>query len=226
MIFDYEPIILSIKVAAFAVTTVICSAMPLGCLMARRDFPGKDVIEAFITLPLVLPPSVIGFILLFLFGKNGPIGSILASYFHIQIVFTWWGAVISSAVVSFPLMYQSVKASVNGIDINLVKAARTLGAGEMRIYRTVILPLAWPGLVAGLVMSFARALGEFGATMMIAGNIPGRTQTIPLAIYFAAESGDTEKAACLVVIMILFSFCLIFWVNRWSKKLQGKVDGD
>lgn len=116
-------------------------------------------------------------------------------------------------------MYQSVKASVKGVDLNLENAARTLGASEIRIFWTITLPLAWPGVIAGLVMSFARALGEFGATLMLAGNIPGQTQTMPLAIYFAAESGDTAYAAILVVIMTLFSFFLIFWLNRWSKKL-------
>ncbi|ADG83075.1 molybdate ABC transporter permease subunit [Thermincola potens] len=219
MIFDCGPVILSLKVAAFAVTAVICTALPLGCLMARRDFPGKDILESFITLPLVLPPSVIGFGLLYLFGKHGPVGCLLENWLHIRIVFTWWGAVISSAVVSFPLMYQSVKASVKGVDLNLENAARTLGASEIRIFWTITLPLAWPGVIAGLVMSFARALGEFGATLMVAGNIPGQTQTMPLAIYFAAESGDTADAAILVVIMTLFSFFLIFWLNRWSKKL-------
>ena len=217
MIFNYEPIIISLKVAALAVIIVICTALPLGCFMARRDFPGKDIIESFVTLPLVLPPSVIGFILLFLFGKHGPIGTLLGNWLHIQIVFTWWAAVIASAVVSFPLMYQSVKASVKGVDLNLEKAARTLGANEMRIFWTITLPLAWPGVVAGLVMSFARALGEFGATLMLAGNIPGQTQTMPLAIYFFAESGDTGTASIFVGIMTIFSFCLIFWVNRWSK---------
>jgi molybdate transport system permease protein len=226
MTIDLGPILLSVKVAAFAVIAVMCTAVPLGCLMARRDFPGKDILESIITLPLVLPPSVVGFGLLYLLGKQGPVGSLLENWFDIRIVFTWWGAVIASAVVSFPLMYQSVKASVKGVDLNLENAARTLRASEIRIFWTITLPLAWPGIVAGLIMAFTRALGEFGATLMIAGNIPGQTQTIPLAIYFAAESGDTAAAWRLVVIMILFNFGIIFWLNRWSKGQQEYGEGD
>lgn len=218
MALDYSPIFLSIKVALVAVSGVVCFAVPLAGLMARRDFPGKDVVESLITLPLVLPPSVIGFILLLLFGKNGPLGIILENWFHVRVVFSWWGAAIASAVVSFPLMYQSVKAAVEAVDPNLENAARTLGAGELRVFGTITLPLAWSGIVAGLILAFARSLGEFGATLMIAGNIPGKTQTMPLAVYFAAEAGETRTAALLVTIMTVFSFLVIFWLNRWSKK--------
>jgi molybdate transport system permease protein len=217
VITDWHPIVLSLRVALIALVGVTCLGLPLSRLFARTEFFGKDVVEAAITLPLVLPPSVIGYGLLVLIGKNGLLGKALADM-GITLIFTWWAAVLASTVVAFPLMYQSAKAAFNSVDLNYEKAARTLGAGELRIFFTITLPLAWPGIVAGLVLSFARALGEFGATLMVAGNIPGQTQTIPLAIYFAVESGDNVTAKSLVAIITVFSFMVIFWVNRWSKK--------
>ncbi len=214
---DWHPVILSLRVAIIATIAVTCLGVPLTRLMARREFYGKDVLEAAITLPMVLPPSVVGYGLLLLIGKNGLLGKALAGL-GLTLVFTWWAAVIASTVVSFPLMYQSAKAAFKSVDVNYEKAARTLGASEIRIFFTVTLPLAWPGILAGLVLSFARALGEFGATLMVAGNIPGQTQTIPTAIYFAVESGKTVMARTLVAIVTVFSFIVIFWVNRWAKK--------
>ena len=224
---DFTPIILSLKVAITAVFFVVLSGIPLAGLMARRDFPGKDVLEALFTLPLVLPPSVVGFILLWLFGKNGPLGQFLAHTFNVSVVFHLSGAVIAAAVVSFPLMYQSVKAAIESVDRTLENAARTLGSGEIRVFFTITLPLAWPGIVSGFILSFARSLGEFGATLMIAGNIPGKTQTMPIAIYMASESGDNRTAVALVLIMTIFSFLVVFWLNRWSKRQQkGMIQGE
>ncbi|MDF9406848.1 MAG: Molybdenum transport system permease protein ModB [Pelotomaculum sp. PtaB.Bin013] len=214
---DWRPVLLSLRVALIAVFTVTCLGLPLARLLARREFFGKDMLEAAITLPLVLPPSVIGYGLLILIGKNGLLGQFLTSM-GISLVFTWWAAVLASTVVAFPLMYQSAKAAIKSVDVNYEKAARTLGAGELRIFFTITLPLAWPGIIAGLVLSFARALGEFGATLMVAGNIPGQTQTIPLAIYFAVDAGDNITARALVAIITVFSFIVIFWVNRWAKR--------
>lgn len=214
---DWYPVFLSIRVASIAVCAVTCLALPLAWLMARRELFGKDILEAVITLPLVLPPSVIGYGLLMFAGKNGLLGHILANM-GVTLIFTWWAAVMAATVVAFPLMYQSTRAAFKSIDVNYEKAARTLGASEMRIFFTVTLPLARPGIIAGLVLSFARALGEFGATLMVAGNIPGQTQTIPLAIYFAVESGDYATAKTLVLIITVFSFLIIFWVNRWAKR--------
>ena len=224
MEFSYIPIILSLKVAFAAVIIVTCSSIPIAGLMAKREFWGKDVLESMITLPLVLPPSVIGFMLLYVFGKNGPLGKLFEQWFHIRIVFTLAGAVIAAAVVAFPLMYQAVKAAIESVDQNLEKAARTLGARELRVFFTITLPLALNGLIAGLVLAFARSLGEFGATLMIAGNIPGKTQTMPIAIYFANESGDTGQASSLVIIMTVFSFLVIYGLNRWGKRSQSKRD--
>lgn len=214
---DWYPVFLSVRVALIAVIIVALVGLPLSRLLARWEFPGKDVLEAAITLPLVLPPSVIGYGLLMTIGKNGLLGKALAEM-GITLIFTWWAAVIASTVVAFPLMYQSAKAAFKSVDINYEKAARTLGASEARIFFTITLPLALPGIIAGLVLSFARALGEFGATLMVAGNIPGQTQTIPLAIYFAVEAGDTATAKILVAIITVFSFMVIFWVNRWARR--------
>lgn len=222
--FSFIPIILSLKVAVAAVIIVTCFSIPIAALMAKREFMGKDVVESIITLPLVLPPSVIGFMLLYVFGKNGPLGKLLEQWFHTRIVFTLAGAVIAAAVVAFPLMYQAVKVAIEGVDQNLEKAARTLGARELRVFLTITLPLALNGIVAGLVLAFARSLGEFGATLMIAGNIPGKTQTMPIAIYFANEAGDTTQASILVVIMTVFSFLVIYGLNRWGKRSQRNRD--
>ncbi|HBV98532.1 MAG: ABC transporter permease [Peptococcaceae bacterium BICA1-7] len=214
---DWFPVFLSLRVAVIALVIVTLAGLPLSRLMARREFYGKEFIEAAITLPLVLPPSVIGYGLLMLIGKNGLLGSLL-SQMGIQILFTWWAAVLASTVVALPLMYQSARAAFESVDVNFEKAARTLGAGELRVFCTITLPLAWPGIMAGLVLSFARALGEFGATLMVAGNIPGQTQTIPLAIYFAVDAGDNATAKTLVAIITVFSFIVIFLVNRWSRR--------
>ncbi len=214
---DWHPVILSLKVASIALIVVACLAVPLSRLLARREFSGKDIVEALITLPLVLPPSVVGYGLLMVIGKNGILGKSLANM-GITLIFTWFAAILASTVVAFPLMYQSAKAAFESVDINYEKVARTLGASEMKIFFSITLPLARPGIIAGLVLSFARALGEFGATLMVAGNIPGQTQTIPLAIYFAVESGDDATARTLVALITIFSFAVIFWVNKWAKK--------
>jgi molybdate transport system permease protein len=212
-----DPIILSLKVASLAVCIVFVFGIAIARYMARKDFIGKNIIESIIILPMVLPPTVLGYGMLILLGKRGFLGQILMEQFGIQIIFTWWAAALASAVVSFPLMYQSAKASFASVDIFLEQAARTLGTGEMRIFLTITLPLAWPGILAGLVLAFARALGEFGATLMVAGNIPGKTQTIPLAIYSAVESGDDEVAKALVLTITILSFAAVFFLNRWSK---------
>ena len=192
-------------------------------LMTRRIFPGKDMLEAIITLPLVMPPVVTGFILLMLIGRQGPIGKLLESVFHTQIVFTPLAAILAAAVVSFPLMYQSSKAAFQSIDQRLEDAARTLNASELKVFFTITLPLAWHGLTAGLVLSFARAMGEFGATAMVAGNIPGRTQTIPVAIYFASEGNDLTKAGFYVIVISVITFILVYSVNHWSRRQIARL---
>lgn len=214
---DWQPIVLSLKIAVISLFCVFALGICSAWVMARKQFFAKAAVEAFITLPLVLPPVVTGFVLLLLIGKNGPIGRFLAEYFQTQLIFTPAAAVLAAVVIAFPLMYQSAKAAFQSIDTHLEDAARTLGASELRIFFRVTLPLALPGLVAGAVLSFARALGEFGATIMIAGNIPGKTQTLPLAIYFAAESNDLQTAGIYVGIISIVTFGAIYWLNTWTK---------
>lgn len=215
---NLTPLLLSLKVAAVSTSLVFVAGLLLARLMTQRDFFGKNLLESFFLLPLVLPPTVVGFGLLFLFGKNGFLGRLLSDWFGIQVVFTLTGAVIASVVVSFPLMYQSAVAAFTSIDRKLEDAARTLGASEWRLFWTVAFPLAWPGLLAGFVLSFARGLGEFGATLMLAGYIPGKTDTIPVAIYFAVEAGQMEKALFWVIIIVSLGMGTTFWLNWWSKR--------
>ncbi|MDD3168334.1 MAG: molybdate ABC transporter permease subunit [Eubacteriales bacterium] len=213
-----SPIILSLKIATIATIFSFVLGVWFAYILNKKRVPGKNIWETVLILPMVLPPSVMGYLLLIAFGKRGLIGGFLLETFDLQIVFTWVGAVIASCVVSLPLMYQNAKSAFISLDPIYEKAAQTLGSSEWKIFRTVIFPLAWPGIISGIVLSFARAIGEFGATLMIAGNIPGKTQTIPTAIYFAVESGNTELANRLVMIMTLFSFVLILGLNAWLKK--------
>ena len=215
---EWQPVWLSIKVALASLVFVVILGVSFAYAMRKWEFTGKAAVEAIFSLPLVMPPVVTGFLLLILIGKQGPIGRFLADTFQTQIIFTPYAAVISGTVVAFPLMYQSTKAAFQSIDSKLEDAARTLGANEWRVFWTVTLPLAWHGLLSGIVLSFSRALGEFGATIMVAGNIPGKTQTIPLAIYFAAESNDMTQAGLYVLIISLLTFSLIFGVNLWVRK--------
>jgi len=215
---NLTPLLLSLKVAVFSTSIVFVVGMLLARFMTRRHFFGKHVLESFLLLPLVLPPTVVGFGLLLLFGKNGFLGKLLDQWFGITVVFTLTGAVIASIVVSFPLMYQSAVAAFSSVDRRLEDAARTMGASEWRLFWTVVFPLAWPGLLAGFVLSFARGLGEFGATLMLAGYLPGRTDTIPVAIYFAVESGQMEKAMFWVVIIVALGMGTTFWLNWWSRR--------
>lgn len=215
---DYSPLVLSLKVAAISTFFVFITGIFSAYMCSRREFFGKSILEAVFLLPLVLPPTVVGFGLLLLFGKNGWIGGLLLEWFDYQVVFTWAGAVIASIVVSFPLMYQSAAAAFASLDNRLENAARTMGASEWRVFWTIVFPLAWPGLLAGVVLSLARGLGEFGATLMLAGYIPGKTDTIPMAIYFAVESGNMEQAAFWVVIIVALGFSMIMWLNWWSRR--------
>ena len=213
---NFTPLFLSLQISGIAALIVFVIGVIAARLLARNHFPGKRPLEALLMLPLVLPPTVVGFGLLYLFGRNGPIGHFLLNVFDFQIVFTWVGAVLAAIVVSFPLMYQSAAASFQKYDKTLENAALTMGASKWRVFWTISFPLAWPGLLAGLVLTFARALGEFGATLMVAGYIPNETETIPLAIYFAVESGNTEAAMFWTVSIIIIGFAAILWLNWWS----------
>ena len=171
---------------------------------------------------MILPPSIVGYLLLKVFGKRGPIGAFLLDTFGIQIVFTWIACVIAATVVALPLMYQNAKGAFQSVDPSYELVAKTLGSSSFKVFRTVTFPLSGPGIVSGIVLTFARALGEFGATLMLAGNIPGKTQTIPTAIYYAVVVGKDEKASMLVLIMVLFSFALVFGLNMWLKRREKR----
>jgi molybdate transport system permease protein len=183
------------------------------------------VAEVLFTLPLVLPPTVAGFLLLILLGKNGILGEPLMKL-GIQIIFTRPAAVIAAIVISFPLMYRSAKASFEQVDQNLIYAGRTLGMSEGRIFWRIIMPLALPGVASGAILAFARALGEFGATLMIAGNIPKETQTMPLAIYMAIQGGDKERAVRWVIILLFLSFLMIFSMGYISSGKKERSGGE
>lgn len=215
---SYSPLFLSIKVATIATIIVFILGVLSARFISRRLFPGKSIVESLLMLPLVLPPTVVGFGLLYLFGVNGPLGKLLLTWFDYKIVFTWGAAVIAAIVVSFPLMYQSASAAFQNYDLNVENAALTMGASKFKVFFTISFPLAWPGLLAGLVLTFARALGEFGATLMIAGNIPGVTSTIPLAIYSAVEAGRMEQAYTWVLVIIALGFSSVLWLNWWTKR--------
>ncbi len=185
--------------------------------MARYTGKFKSIIDGVFILPLVLPPTVVGFGLLLLFGKNGPLGEFF-SWLGTTIVFSWPATVISAVVMTFPLMYMAARAGFEQVDTNVENAARTLGASEWRVFWTVTMPMAWPSVVAATILTFARALGEFGATLMLAGNIPGKTATIPVAIYFSIESGHNDQALILVGIVLVISFASLAALAYWKRK--------
>ena len=191
-------------------------------LLTKKKVPGKNIWETILILPMILPPSIVGYLLLKVFGKRGPIGAFLLDTFGIQIVFTWIACVIAATVVALPLMYQNAKGAFQSVDPSYELVAKTLGSSSFKVFRTVTFPLSGPGIVSGIVLTFARALGEFGATLMLAGNIPGKTQTIPTAIYYAVVVGKDEKASMLVLIMVLFSFALVFGLNMWLKRREKR----
>lgn len=216
---DLMPLFLSFKTALLA--TAITSV--LGILVAKWmvDYNGKSkgLIDGLLSLPLVLPPTVVGFFLLLLIGRNGPVGKFL-NLFDITLIFSWEATVIAAVTVSFPLMYKTVRSSLEQVDINCINAAKTLGVSQWRIFFKITLPQAWPGIIAGVLFAFARSIGEFGATLMIAGNIPGRTQTIPIAIFFAAESGNMTLALIWVLVIVTISLGVTFSMNVWLDSAQ------
>jgi molybdate transport system permease protein len=213
MLFDWTPAVVSLKVALVSTTIIFFLGLVAAWRMANYSGKWRVWIDSILTLPLVLPPTVVGFLLLVLIGKHGPIGILLAS-FDIKIIFSWGAAVVSAVVVAFPLMYRTTIGAFEQIDQDLLNAARTLGASEFRIFWRVTVPLAWPGIAAATALSFARVLGEFGATLMVSGNIPGKTQTIPLAIYFAAEGGKLDVAGIWVIIIFSVSMGAILLINN------------
>jgi len=212
---DLSPAWISIKVTFVA--TIIIFILGLSAAWWMNNYKGRwqGFLDGIFTLPLVLPPTVAGFGILLLIGKHGPIGKFL-DLFGINIIFSWYAAVIAAVVVAFPLMYKTSKGAFEQIDANILNAARTLGASERKVFWRVAVPLAWPGIAAATALSFARSMGEFGATLMVAGSIPGKTQTIPIVIYLATQGGEMRVALIWVLIILVISLTVIVLMNYWN----------
>lgn len=218
---DYTPLWISVKVAICATVFTFFLGLPAARLVVNmRKF--KGLIDGIFSLPMVLPPTVVGFFLLILFGRNSAIGKILEKL-DAGVIFTWQGAVLAAVVVAFPIMYRTARGALEQVDMNLIHAARTLGMTEVQIFFKILLPVARPGIVAATILAFARALGEFGATIMIAGNIPGKTQTMSLAIYTAMQSGNRELAYRWVAIIMSISVITMILMNCIIERRPAKV---
>ncbi len=224
MLLDLSPLWISLKTSFLATFITFFLGIWAAYWMLGYRGKGKSLIESVFVAPLILPPTVVGFLLLLLFGKNGPVGKLMEPL-DFSIVFTWYGAAIAATVVSFPLMYKTALGAFEQIDTNLLRVARTLGATELAIFRRISLPLAVPGILAATTLAFARALGEFGATLMLAGNIPGQTQTIPMAIYFAVEAGAMDEAWFWAIAIMVISLSGIIAVNYWQEVREKRRQG-
>ncbi len=211
---------LTLKVAGFATLINVFLGVAVAYLFARKQFWGKEVLDAVLTLPMVMPPTVLGYYLLVLIGRHGPIGQFLQQHFDINLIFTWQGAVIAAAIVSFPLVFKAARAAFESLEPQYEQAARVLGISETALFFRVTLPLAWRGILAGVLLSFARSSGEFGATLMVAGSIPGQTQTLSIAVYEAVQAGQDDVANFLVLLtsVVCMSVLLVS-----GKLLPGRV---
>jgi molybdate transport system permease protein len=200
---DLIPLWLTLKVAGVATLASFLVGVILAFLVARSRFWGREGVDSLATLPLVMPPTVLGYYLIVVIGRQGWLGRWLQETWGISLIFTWQGAAVAAAVVSLPLIYKSARAAFEGVNPDLENAARTLGVSEVGVFLRVSLPLAWRGILAGAMMAFARAMGEFGATLMVAGNLPGKTQTLSIAVYDAMQAGNDQTATILVIIISL-----------------------
>lgn len=208
------PLVLSLKVAGWSTAINLVLGVAVGYLLARHRFFGREFLDAVLTLPMVLPPTVLGYYLLVLIGKRGWLGAWLYETFGINLIFTWQGAVIAATIVAFPMVLKAARAAFEGVDPQLEKAARVLGLGEWAVFFRVTLPMAWRGVLAGVLLAFARALGEFGATLMVAGSIPGRTQTLSVAVYEAVQAGQDSQANFLVLITSITCIVVLLSAGR------------
>ncbi len=221
---EAEALALSLRVASWS---VLCS-LPLGILvaylLARREFWGKTLIDGLVHLPMVVPPVVVGYLLLVLLGRQGPLGAWLHDWFGITVIFTWKGAAIAAAVMAFPLMVRAIRLSLEAVDDRLEAAARTLGAGRVRVFLTVTLPLTAPGILTGAVLAFARSLGEFGATITFVSNIPGETRTLPIALYTATQIPGGEAAAVrLAAISIALALAALVASEVLARQIRRRI---
>jgi molybdate transport system permease protein len=213
---------LTLKVAGWATLLTMLFGVAAGWLLARKRFPGRDLLDALLTLPMVMPPTVLGYYLLVLIGRRGPIGAWLQSNFGINLIFTWQGAVIAATVVAFPLVFKAARAAFEAVEPQYEQAARVLGHGEWAVFFRVTLPLAWRGILAGVLLAFARATGEFGATLMVAGSIPGKTQTLSVAVYEAVQAGQDDVANFLVLVTSVTCIAVLLAAGRLA---PGRVAG-
>jgi molybdate transport system permease protein len=205
---------LSLKVAGWATAINLLLGVGVGYALARWRFPGRDLVDAALTLPMVMPPTVLGYYLLVVIGSQGAVGAWLLEHFGIRLIFTWQAAVIAATIVSFPLVFKAARAAFEAVDPQLEDAARTLGIRQLAVFFRVSLPLAWRGILAGLLLAFARALGEFGATLMVAGSIAGKTQTLSIAVYEAVQAGQDDTANFLVAITSITCIAVLLSAGR------------
>jgi molybdate transport system permease protein len=224
---EWTAVLLSLRVAAVATLFALPAGIAIAWLLARKKFYGKSLVDALVHLPLVLPPVVTGYLLLIWFGRRGPIGAFLADTFGIVFSFRWTGAALACGVMGFPLMVRAIRLSIEAVDRKLEDAASTLGANRMRVFLTVTLPLALPGVIAGMVLCFAKALGEFGATITFVSNIPGETQTISAAIYtYTQVPGGDDAAMRLVIVSVVISLVALVASEWLSRRAGARVHGN
>ncbi|HTO18765.1 MAG TPA: molybdate ABC transporter permease subunit [Pseudomonas sp.] len=210
----WPALILSLQVAGWATAITLVLGVAVGYLLARARFPGRDLLDTLLTLPMVMPPTVLGYYLLVLLGRRSTFGAWLHDSFGINLIFTWQGAVIAASVVAFPLVFKPARAAFEAVDGQLEQAARVLGVSGAGVFFRVTLPLAWRGIMAGVLLAFARALGEFGATLMVAGSIPGKTQTLSIAVYEAVQAGQDDTANLLVLITSALCITVLLLAGR------------
>ena len=215
---DWHPLLLSLRVAAVATALALVAGVALGWLLARRRFRGATLLEAVCMLPLVLPPTVVGYGILVLMGRNSALGGWLREHFDYTVIFSWHGAVVASALVALPLVLKSASTAFSQVDRTLEAAAFTLRQSRLSTFIRVTVPLAWPGILAGTVLAYARAMGEFGASLMVAGSIPGQTQTLSMAIYDAVQAGQDETAAALVIVISVASVVVVALSIRFLER--------
>ncbi len=210
----FQPLLLTLKVSGLATVTAMVCGVAVAYVLTHWRFIGRDVVDAICTLPMVMPPTVLGYYLIVMIGRRGFLGMWLKETFGITLMFNWKGAVIAAAVVAFPLVFKSARAALEGVGKQYEDAARTLGQGELSVFLRVSLPLAFRGVLAGTMLAFARAMGEFGATLMVAGNLPGKTQTLSLAVYSAVQAGEDTLANILVLIISVVCVAILVITSR------------
>ena len=216
---------LSLKVAGLATFIVLVLGVGLGFLLARKRFPGRELLDTIFTLPMVLPPTVLGYYLLVLLGRRGVLGEWLLERFGINLIFTWQGAVIAASVVAFPLVFKPARAAFEAVDGQLEQAGRVLGVSEAGVFWRITLPLAWRGILAGVLLAFARAMGEFGATLMVAGSIPGKTQTLSIAVYEAVQAGEDDVANMLVLVISVVCIAVLLTAGKLAPGRVPRQEG-